>query len=240
MPLANSHDDALATRMRAEQTDPLVMYLVVRREQLASFLDLAEAVAKAVVRCAARYRPDPLWSARFAAWDAASYRKVTLRARESDWARLLREYPLVTGEGSTPGVPLVAALPPRHKSERPKFLMGLQTYNLALEALPAGQRASGGAETMRLSLNPTLQMSSGKALAQLGHGALMAFDRLSPALQAAWLQRGAPTALQALDAAAWQRLRARPDTSLVRDNGLTELAPGAETVLALPPQLPER
>ena len=64
-------------------------------------------------------------------------------------------------------------------------------------------------------------MSSGKTLAQIGHAALMA--DLDPDLE---------LDVVGSTAAEWGRLVARR-VAVVRDGGLTELAPGSETVLVL-------
>ena len=79
-------------------------------------------------------------------------------------------------------------------------------------------------------LNPALEMSSGKVVAQVAHAAVMAADALPD-----WAAAGAPGRLVAprgfAELAARQDLAAR-----VVDAGLTEVAPGTVTVLALPPR----
>jgi peptidyl-tRNA hydrolase len=78
-------------------------------------------------------------------------------------------------------------------------------------------------------LNPDLEMSSGKVVAQVAHAAVMAAAELPE-----WAEAGAPGRLVAprgfADLAAREDLAAR-----VVDAGLTEVAPGTVTVLALPP-----
>ena len=235
MPAPNPHDDAADAAARAAQPDPLVMYLVVRREMTsASFGELAAAAGQAVVRCARQYASEPRHAADFNAWYGASYRKVALRANERDWAKLLVGYDLALG-GPTNGA-LVAALPPLRKSARDRFLLGLQVYTPAIADLP-DRPTPAWHPVVGLMLNPALVMSAGKALAQLGHGALMAADRWrakDPAAEQNWHQRGALCVLLPSSPERWAELRAPVDSSLVIDGGLTELAPGTETVLSLP------
>ena len=64
-------------------------------------------------------------------------------------------------------------------------------------------------------------MSAGKVLAQIGHAALMADP--DPGLDVNVVGAGD---------AEWERL-SRSAVAIVRDGGLTELAPGSETVLVL-------
>ena len=72
-------------------------------------------------------------------------------------------------------------------------------------------------------------MSSGKIVAQVAHAAVMAAEALP-----AWAEAGAPGRLVA--PAGFAALAAREDLAArVVDAGLTEVAPGTVTVLALPP-----
>lgn len=236
MPTPNPHDDAADAAARAAQPDPLVMYLVVRREMTsASFAELAAAAGQAVVRCARQYASEPRHAVDFNAWYGTSYRKVALRANERDWAKLLAGYDLALG-GPTNGA-LVAALPPLRKSARDRFMLGLQAYTSAIADLPDRPAPPTPHPVIGLLLSPALTMSAGKALAQLGHGALMAADRWrakDPGGEQNWNRRGALFTLLPDSPANWAELRARFDSSLVIDGGLTELAPGTETVLSLP------
>ena len=78
-------------------------------------------------------------------------------------------------------------------------------------------------------LNPALEMSSGKVVAQVAHAAVMAAAALP-----AWAEAGAPGRLVA--PRGFAELAARDDLAArVVDAGLTEVAPGTVTVLALPP-----
>jgi hypothetical protein len=122
------------------------------------------------------------------------------------------------------------------KSARDRLLLGLQAYTPMIADLPPRAAVDPGRPALGLMLNPALTMSAGKALAQIGHGTLMAADRWAagdPAGERAWGLRGAPCLLLPSSDPAWAELRGRPDVSLVVDGGLTELAAGSETVLAL-------
>ena len=80
-------------------------------------------------------------------------------------------------------------------------------------------------------VNPALEMSSGKTIAQIAHAAVMAAD--SGALEE-WVAAGCPGRVVTTTP---QRFDALCDTddlaAKVVDAGLTEVAPGTVTVLAL-------
>jgi peptidyl-tRNA hydrolase len=84
-------------------------------------------------------------------------------------------------------------------------------------------------------LNPALSMSSGKTIAQIAHAAVMAAD--SGALED-WVAAGCPGTVIAPPRDVFTQTARRDDLAArVVDAGLTEVAPGTVTVLALPPLL---
>ena len=122
----------------------------------------------------------------------------------------------------------VAALPPRRRSERGPLLERLQAMSTDLG--PAPERLEGDHDGVTYVLNPALDMSSGKVVAQVAHAAVMAADALP-----GWAAAGAPGRLVA--PRGFAELAAREDLAArVVDAGLTEVTPGTVTVLALPPR----
>jgi peptidyl-tRNA hydrolase len=87
-----------------------------------------------------------------------------------------------------------------------------------------------------LWLNPDLDMSAGKAMAQAGHGAQLAWWELSDEERTAWRDAGFPLAVRSADPERWGRLTTS-GLPLVRDAGFTEIAPGSCTVVADHPAL---
>ena len=245
------------TDIQAATQDPLVMYLVVRRELPATLDLLVSAAAQATVRADRTFGGDPAWSEWSAAWKTGSYRKVTLRASERDWVKLLESHPHVQADNGG-GEPLVAALPPRPRSSVCRLLRDLQAYTADTSALPRRLPPIPPEPWMLIVPNPHVPMSGGKLLAQVGHAALMAADlpadwaagRLQadqgqapdqPAL-AAWSEAIAiweaaelPILPAFVDLLTFRRLEARADAVVVTDSGLTEVAPGSRTVLAVRP-----
>ena len=200
--------------------DPLRMYLVVRRgavEDLANAGALAGAAAVACVR-------DPTFADAVAAWRPRPG-KVCLRARtRGQWEQVLEEPHAQAGDS-------VVALPPRRRSERGPLLERLQAMSTDLSAAPETAPPQPGALTYLL--NPDAQMSSGKTLAQIAHAAVIAADtgRFED-----WVRAGCPGRVLAPAADGFAAACARADlAACVADAGLTEVAPGTITVIALPP-----
>jgi peptidyl-tRNA hydrolase len=204
--------------------DPLRMYLVVRRGAVDSIARGGELAGAAAVRCVREFGDDPAlqeWLPRPG--------KVTLRARGGQWGRVLEEPHAVGGDG-------VIALPPRRRSERGQLLQQMQAMTSALEAAPVDEDPSPVSGRVTYVLNPRLEMSSGKTLAQVAHAAVMAAD--SGSLEE-WVAAGCPARVVVGGTSRFRSLcedeAAAGLVARVVDAGLTEVAPGTVTVLALPP-----
>ena len=131
--------------------------------------------------------------------------KVVLRARSpSQWERVLAEPHVAGGDG-------VVALPPRRRSERSETLTKIQAMSTELEPPPPDVDAP-----LLSALNPAIEMSSGKTLAQIAHAAVMAADLGYDVSGARVI---APARFDLLGCVAE-----------VRDAGLTEVPPGTITV----------
>jgi peptidyl-tRNA hydrolase len=199
--------------------DPLRMYVVVRRGAFEDLSTAGELTGAAAVKTVCEFAGDS---------DLEAWRprpgKVVLRARGGQWDELLREEDrrVVIGDA-------VAALPPRRRSERGALLGRMQAMTSALE--PPPERPGSDAGKLTYFVNPRIEMSSGKTLAQIAHAAVMAAD--SGALEH-WVVAGCPAIVIAPGAAAYAALAAREDcVARVVDAGLTEVPPGTVTVLAL-------
>src|SRR3954469_4850909 len=162
------------------------MYLVVRRgaiEELDRLGELAGAAAVACLREFAQSHAEAI-----GAWTPRPG-KVVLRARSAaQWARVLEE-PHAGAEDA------LVAIPPRRRSERGDALTRLQAMSTELIPPPPDGRGP-----VTYALNPRAQMSSGKTLAQIAHGAVMA------AGDEAWVRAGCPARVIAPDATAFDAL----------------------------------
>jgi hypothetical protein len=196
--------------------DPLRMYLVLLRGAVTELARAGELAGAAAVRCVRAFAGEPALEA----WRARPG-KVCLRARTvSQWEQVLEEPHTLAGDA-------VAALPPRRRSERGPLLERLQAMSTQLEPPPESINPHDGVTYL---LNPRIEMSSGKTIAQIAHAAVMAADSLDD-----W--DGLPAAVIAPAAAVFDAACERDDLAAkVVDAGLTEVAPGTVTVLALPPR----
>jgi hypothetical protein len=206
--------------------DPLRMYLVLRRGAIASLSRAGELAGAAAVRCVRTFAHDETYGERLRAWWPRPG-KVCLRARtDAQWRQVLEEPHALAGEADGESA---VALPPRRRSERGPLLERLQAMSSELDPPPAEAEPRRGAVTY--VLNPRAPMSTGKAVAQVAHAAVLASD--GGDLEA-WVAAGCPGRVIAPGEAAFDAAE-RSDACVARvvDAGLTELPPGTLTVVAL-------
>jgi hypothetical protein len=206
--------------------DPLRMYLVLRRGAIAELARAGELAGAAAVACLRAFEADPEHAETIVGWRERPG-KVCLRARTNgQWEQVLAEPHALAGEADGEAV---VALPPRLRSERGPLLERLQAMSTALAPPPEDAPEEPG--TVTYALNPAAVMSSGKTVAQVAHAAVMAAD--TGGLEG-WVAAGCPGRVIAPGAARFAALAARGAcVARVVDAGLTEVAPGTITVLAL-------
>ncbi|MCG6495951.1 aminoacyl-tRNA hydrolase [Kitasatospora sp. A2-31] len=212
-----------------------VLPLVVRLEKAAppGRSDALETSARAVLTLLADPRvteADGEWAEQVAAWEDARIRKVVRRARGGEWRRA-GELPGITVTGREAEV---RVFPPIPLDGWPKDLAKLQVSGTDLAE--AGPVDPAGAGIPVLWLNPELEMSAGKTMAQTGHAAQLAWWRLSDAQRKEWAGAGFALAVRTATPEAWAELVAS-GLPLVQDAGFTEIAPGSCTVVADHPAL---
>jgi peptidyl-tRNA hydrolase len=211
-------------RIRAVESDPLRMYLVIRRGAFEDLASAGELAGAAAVRCVREFAGDDSLEA----WRPRPG-KVVLRARGGQWDEVLASEPhALAGD---PDGEAVIALPPRRRSERGPLLERMQAMTSALTPPPPEPERRPGAVTYLV--NPEVEMSSGKTLAQIAHAAVMAADG---GLEE-WVAAGCPGQVVRPPRARFEELCTEPGlVARVEDAGLTEVPPGTVTVLALPPE----
>ncbi|KMS77526.1 peptidyl-tRNA hydrolase [Streptomyces leeuwenhoekii] len=211
-----------------------VLPLVVRIERAAPppRTDALQTSARAVLVMLADERSvgDGEWAQAMRDWQDARIRKVVRRARGAEWRRA-EALPGITVTGKAAEV---RVFPPVPLDGWPKGLARLQVSGTDLDDPEAPVDADPSAPV--LWLNPDLEMSAGKAMAQTGHGAQLAWWALPAGERAAWRDAGFPLAVRTADPADWRRLTTS-GLPTVRDAGFTEVAPGSCTVVADHPAL---
>jgi peptidyl-tRNA hydrolase len=213
--------------------DPLRMYLVVRRGAFDELAPAAELAGAAAVSCVRRFEHDERFAQAFAEWRPRPG-KVVLRARGGQWTDALAQPHALAGDGGTYGASVIA-LPPRRRSQRGPLLERMQAMTSEL-APPPDDPPAPGPHSLTYLLNPGIEMSSGKTLAQIAHAAVMAADS---GAHEEWVAGGCRARLAKPSPEEFDRLCRSPGLAArVEDAGLTEVPPGTVTVLALAPPPP--
>jgi peptidyl-tRNA hydrolase len=197
--------------------------LVVRIERSAPprRTDALEAAARAVLAMLA----DPRWQELIAAWERGRIRKVVRRARGAPWQRA-QELDGITVSHRTAEV---RVYPPVPDDDWPAGLSKLQVSGTELEDdEPPGPPATG--EPV-LWMNPGIGITAGKAMAQAGHAAHLAWWALSEAAREQWRSAGFPLAVRTASPGQW-KLLLDGGLPVVRDGGFTEVEPGTATFVA--------
>jgi peptidyl-tRNA hydrolase len=230
-----------------------VLTLVVRVEKNArpAQTDALETAARAVLAILADERSygEGEWAPAMAAWQDNRIRKITKRARGIEWRRA-EALPGITVRGTGAGSSSVAeeavaeeaaravaevrVFPPSAVDDVPLELFKLQVTGTDFEDTADLPPVEPGVPV--LWLNPTLEMSSGKAMAQCGHAAQLAWWALSSAGKKEWAAADFALAVRTAGRAQWQELLATR-LPVVQDAGFTEIAPGSRTVIADHPLL---
>jgi peptidyl-tRNA hydrolase len=234
-PSAREQDGPFRTEPNARDSAPqFVLPLVVRTERDAppARTDALETAARAVLVMLSDERSlgDGPWAQAVRDWQDARIRKVVRRARGAEWRRA----EALDGITVTGGSAQVRVFPPVPLDGWPKDLARLQVSGTDLDDPEPPSPAAPGVPV--LWLNPGLEMSAGKSMAQAGHGAQLAWWELSEAQRADWREAGFPLAVRTAPAQRWGELTAS-GLPLVRDAGFTEIAPGSATVVADHPTL---
>ncbi len=217
-----------------DEAPQYVLPLVVHLEKTAppARTDALETAARAVLVMLSdpRSLDDGEWAEAMRDWQDARIRKVVRRARGAEW-RKASALPGITVTGKAAEV---RVFPPVPLDGWPKELAKLQVSGTDLDdpEPPTAPDPSGPV----LWMSPDVDMSAGKAMAQAGHGAQLAWWELSDAERDKWREAGFPLSVRTASREHWAALTTS-GLPVVRDAGFTEIAPGSCTVVADHPAL---
>lgn len=216
----------------ADPRDELPQYvlpLVVRLERDAppQRTDALETAARAVLTLLADPRSigDGEWAEEVEAWQDARIRKVVRRARGAEWRRA-QALPGITVAGRDAEV---RVYPPVPLDGWPKDLAKLQVSGTDFgDDAPPPEPEPG---VPVLWMNPAVEMTAGKAMAQAGHAAQLGWWRLDAERAGKLAAARFPLAVRTASPERWSRLAAS-GLPMVHDAGFTEIAPGTATAVA--------
>ncbi|MEV6282321.1 aminoacyl-tRNA hydrolase [Kribbella sp. NPDC051770] len=215
----------------------LTLVLHVEKTERPAQTDALETAARAVLAILADERStgEGEWAEAMYAWQDARIRKVVRRARGAEWRRAAALPGITVASGASEGPPPaeVRIFPPVPLDEVPKDLAKLQVTGTDLEDEDLPPVAPG---LPVLWVNPGLEMSTGKTMAQVGHAAHLAWWRLPDTARKAWADDGFQLAVRTASADQWKQLL-RTRLPVVQDAGFTEVEPGSHTVIADHPAL---
>ncbi|MFV0127197.1 peptidyl-tRNA hydrolase [Streptomyces sp. HMX112] len=215
--------------MSSNGTPQFVLPLVVRVEKDAppARTDALETAARAVPAILSDERSAGAgeWADAVRSWQDARIRKVVRRARGAEWRRATR----LPGITVTGGTAEVRVFPPVPLDGWPKELSRLQVSGTELDD-PAEPPVPPRGPAV-LWLNRELAMSTGKEMAQVGHGAHLLWWAMGREDREAWRKAGFPLVVRSPRPERWAEL-VGSGLPVVRDAGFTEVAPGSCTVVA--------
>lgn len=194
---------------------------------------LLEAVAAAVAALCLdeRVAPGGPWYEAYGAWLDSRMRKIARRARGAQWRTAL-EVPGVLREVA--GCAAKAFVPGPVDEVDPR-LGRLQIGGTDLERDEPGPPAPG---VPVVWIDGGLELSVGKAAAQVGHGVMLLAAVMERPRLDRWISDGLPVAVREAGPERWRALAAAvaaraPGVAAVVDAGYTEVAPGSLTVIAV-------
>lgn len=223
--------------MRRHEYDheiPWSLPIVVRRSKtnIARHIDVLEATARAVVAFLddPRSQSEGEWHDAVEYWREGAIRKVVRRGdgKKLDDARALGCVDVIVGgtDGFGPAQALV--FPPGPVEPLPKELQKLQVGGT--EFPDGGDSSVSAAEAVvTIEVSPLVMLTTGKAAAQCGHGAQLAYEQMPAEVLSRWRESGFSLRVITPTKAAWAQDE-RPVS--VVDAGFTEVDGPTETVRA--------
>lgn len=192
---------------------------------------LLEAAAEAVLRVCLDDRViiDPQWNEGVTTWYDHLIRKVARRARNKQWEDV-QSLPGVTVDRD--GAQVRAFVPSSVAAVDPL----IKKLQIRGTELPADAPGDIDRSLPAIAIDAALEMSVGKAAAQVGHGSMLLAARMTPEQVDKWAQAGFVIQVREVSHEYLEELAGRAGAVAVRDAGFTEVAPDSLTVVAVPPQ----
>lgn len=209
----------------ATLVQPIV--LLIDKDAPPSHADAVRAAAAAAVEAlAASSGDDPAVQELWKDWLSGPFTKTVRRANAKQWAKL----PPADGQASF-GPAHAAAFRPVSYENMDRIIARLQVSGTDLEL---ADTSAPDEESPVLVMNSSLGMTTGKAAAQAAHALMAYYLGLGEDGKSAWEAGGRPFQLVEVDAGRFAALSPLAvQGTAIRDNGLTEVAPGSATALVI-------
>lgn len=227
----------MTEQMRRHEFDheiPWSLPIVVRRSKanIARHIDVLEATARAVVTFLddPRTGPEGEWHEAVDYWRDGAIRKVVRRGdgQKLEDARGLGCVSVEFGGTEDFGPAEALVFPPGPVDPLPKELKKLQVGGT--EFPDEGESSVPLAEAIvSIELSPEVTLTTGKAAAQCGHAAQLAFEQMPDEVRRAWRDSGFSLRVSTATNDAWA---ANEQQVSVVDAGFTEVDGPTETVRA--------
>ena len=215
---------------------PLILHVPKVDPPLRSALLSAAAVATVALCHDERVAEGGPWHDEFRAWADDRIRKVARRARGAHWVAAQE----VDGVTVEVGGAQARALVPGPVDELDPRIKRLQVGGTDLDHDDPGPPEP---DVPVLWVNSSLEMTVGKAAAQVGHASMLLGMAMSKAQLAEWAAAGFACSVRDATAAQWAQLERSVGSGrgvAVRDAGFTEVAAGSMTVIAVPVEVRRR
>lgn len=199
-----------------ELVQPIIL-LVDREDPCAEDQGIAAAALASVGALIANPR-HPYWKP----WAQGAFAKSVRRADAKMFAKVAGEFPdhalAEIGDAKALG------FAPMQADSLPKRLAKLQVSGTTL---PAG--GTGEPTSVRIALNDSLGMSTGKAAAQAAHALFAWVLEGEPRDVDTWRGDGCGLSVERLDDAEFRRQAGEANSPVIHDAGRTEIEPGSAT-----------
>ena len=237
------------SRMRRHESDhdvPWALPMVVRRSKthIARHVDVLEAAAEAVVTFLddPRSQPEGEWHEAVVHWRHGAIRKVVRRGdgKQFEDAALLGSVRVQRESAFDFGPVDVLVLPPGPVQPLPRELKKLQVggteFPHGVSESDDGSYQPGTTASVTevaivvIELSPTASLTTGKASAQCGHAAQLAYEQMPELTRTQWRAAGFHVRVEFASEASWAS--APPAPVRVVDAGFTEVDGPTETARA--------
>lgn len=199
-----------------ELVQPIIL-LVDREEPCSEDSGIAVA-ALASVKALLAHPRHPYWRI----WARGAFAKSVRRADSKMFAKVALEFP--DHELARIGTARAIGFTPMQADSLPKRLAKLQVSGTVL---PPGEPMEPS--SVRIVLDSSLGMSTGKAAAQAAHALFAWVLEGKPEDLDAWRAAGCPLSVERLESKPFSRRARTADGPVIRDAGRTEITPGSAT-----------